>query len=594
MENNKNYEEIYIDGYYHKVAAIRYDSNNKVKFVIASFLSRQLLDNLLTLMQKGASMSLDGKKYPTIRKGYTCKAVRVHDENAGDGTHGLIYANDDDTIKVYSNENKVEKVFEYLKVNTQCGLLDEWKSYFYNELYSTGYIEECERFDFTGKAPTVLLMKKVDTELVRNIKAIGLKIKKISLPIEEVEEIDPDMSFLEIIEKLIITNIEVDDCHYNIGEEISDIFKAPIINIYTKEKKFMYPRQQNVVMGALNSMKNGINSPILNCGMGVGKTIISARLAYAVIKEHFKTENARIGLIMPSHLLNKWIRELKECLLPLGVQPTFHIISRFTDVDKLSIKPKGLEIIIFQKDITKRSYIQEYSGVDKHKNNGIFTFMESLKDSEEEVIIKNCNTLKLSEMRLAATKIEKLYGKKVVLYKPQYDNGGEILEYKVITTSETVKDTFKKCNKSYDFIIKDIQRVIEIVALLKDNIKNEKLITPFNSTSSIGNPLVCPVCGGAVYIKGQDMFNADKFDKYESFIPDTMNRDNLHCSHYIKADGANLTNAEIDAIRRDYIQVIYTTKNVKYPYLDAEGNELKCEELKMAKNKGTGYTLRVK
>ncbi|MVX63715.1 hypothetical protein GKZ28_08400 [Clostridium chromiireducens] len=592
MENKNYYKSMYIDGYYHKVAAIRYDSNNKIRFVIGSFLSRQLLDNLLTLMQKGESITIEGKRYASIRKGYTCKAIRVHDENNGDGVHGLIYSSDDNSIKVYQNENKVDKVFEYLKINTQCGLMDEWKSYFFNELYSNGNIEECEGFDNTRKAPSILLMKNIDTDLIRNIKAIGLRNGSISLHVEEVKEIDTNMSFLEIIEKLIIPNIESDECHYNIGDPISDIFKAPIIDVETNERKALYPRQMLMGQGCLNAVKDSINEPIINLGMGCGKTLIASRLSYAIIKEHFKTENARIGLMIPSHLLNKWIRELKASLVPLGVNPTFHVINRFTDVDKLPKKPIGLEIIIFQKDITKRSYLHEYSGVKKHNITNVFNFISSFTEINEDIIIESCN-LKISEMKLAAIKLEKIHGKKVVLYKPQFNNEGEILEYKVTTTSSTIKDTFGKSNKSYDFTIQDIQRVKDIAAILKDTIKDENLIKSLN-ISNIENPIICPICGGDIYSKGKDMFDSDKRDKFEIFAPDHMTSENLHCNHYIKADGTNLTNAEIRAIRWDDIQVIYTTKSVKNPYLDEEGNELTGEELLRAKMKGSGYSILVK
>ena len=548
MENQKLYESMYIDGYYHNVAAIRYDSNNKIRFVIASFLSKQLLDNCLTLMQKGESITISSKKYTSIRKGYTCKGLRVKDENNGDGVHALIYACDDNTIKVYQNENKVYKVFEYLKANTECGLMDEWKSYFFNELYSNGHIEECEGFDYTGKAPAVLIMKDVDTKLVRNIKALGLRNNSISLPVDEIKEIDQNMSFLEIIEKLIIPNIETDDCHYNVGDPTSDIFKAPIIEVDTNKRKAMYPRQILMAQGCLNSVKDGINSPIVNLGMGTGKTIIASRLAYAVINEHFKKTDARIGLMLPSHLLNKWIRELKSCLVPLGVNATFHIIKRFTDVDKISKKPKGLEIIIFQKDITKRSYLHEYSGVKKHKNSDVFRFVDSLNKVDGDIIIEHCN-LKLSEMKLAATKLEKIHGKKVILYKPQLDNDDKVIEYKVITTSTTLKETFGKSTKSFDFIVNDIQRVKDVAAILKDAIKNEKLIESLGTTG-IENSLVCPACGGAIYLKGKDMFDPERYKYYEKFTPENITTENLHCSHYLKADGTNLTNAELRAIRR--------------------------------------------
>ncbi|WP_315069180.1 helicase-related protein [uncultured Clostridium sp.] len=589
----KIYDTIKIDGYYHKVATMKYDSDKNVRYIIGSFLNQQLLNNCLTLMQKGDNISIDGTKYHSIRKGYLSKSLRVKDENNGDGVHSIIFDDNKDTIRVYQGENKVNKVFEYLKANTECGLLDEWRSYFYNELYSTGYIEECEGFDYTGKAPTILLMKNIDTTLVRNIKALGLKNKSITLPVNEVKEIDPSMSFLEIIEKLIIPNIEQESCHYNIGEPISDIFKAPIINMETGKKKHLFPRQAVIAQGCLNAIKSGVSAPVLNLGCGTGKTLISSRLSHAVINEHFKTENARIGLMMPSHLLNKWIRELKEAFMPLGVNPTFHVINRFRDVDKLSKKPNGIEIIIFQKDITKRTYLHEFSGIQKHKNNDIYKYIDSMKNREDDIIIENCNILKISEMKLAAIRLEKIFQKKIVLYKQLLDKEDNIVGYKVISTSKTILNIFGKSNKAYDFIVDDIQNIKEIVIALKDTIKEEKLIKTINILN-VDNPIICPSCGGAVYIHGTDMFDPESHIGYLRYAPDDMTSLNLHCNHYIKADGTNLTEAEISAIRRDDIHVIYTSKAVRNAYLDDDGNELEGEELRNAKKKGHGYSVIVK
>lgn len=597
MENNKLkiYDSIYIDGYYHNVSAMKYDRNKKVRYVIGSYLSRQLLDNCVTLMQKGVSLTIGDKKYSTIKKGYLSKALRVHDENQGDGVHGLIYTTDNDTIRVYNGENRVHKVFEYLKANTQCGLMDEWKDYFFNELYSSGHIEECDGFDYTGKAPTVLLMKDIDTNLLRNIKAIGLRNNDIKLPVEEIEEIDPSMSFLDIIEKLIIPNIVAEECHYNIGEPISDILKAPIIDNETGKKKFLYPRQAAIAQGCLNAVKCSVNEPLVNLGMSTGKTYISVKLTNAIIQEHFKKENARIGLLIPSHLLNKWIREMKDVLLPLGIKPTFHVINRFTDVDKLSKKPKGFEIVIFQKDTSKRTYLHEFNASRKYNIDKIVEFLNriDMDNNDEDIIFRDANILKLSEMKLAALKLEKRYKKKVVLYKPVWDEQGSISSYKVITTSETLKRNLGNTNKSYDFIVQDINLLKETIEYIKDIIKTEPLIGS-RSVSSIMNPLVCPICGGAIYSHGENLFDSEKCIDFEKYTPDNMTSDNLYCNHYIKADGSSLTESEIKAIRKDYIHVIYTLQKVKNPYVDDEGNMLEGQDLIKAKQKGSGFSILVR
>ena len=588
MKEEELFEGMYIEGYIHKFSCVKYDEDKHIRYAIGSFMTRQLLDNCLTLMQKGTVMKLSNKNYRTFKKCYKCKALRVHDENNGDGVHAIIYYDDINTINVYENENKVDKVFDYLKANTECGLLDEWKSYFFNELWSGGYISECDGFDYTEKAPTVLVIKNIDTDLIRSFKAVGLKSGEITMPVNEVEEIDTSMTFLDIIEKLIIPNIEADKCHYNIGEPISEVLTVPIIDENTGDIKRLYPRQQVIAQGAINSVKNGLKVPILNCGMGTGKTLMSTRIAYALIKEHFKKENARIGLIMPSHLLNKWIREFKNSYYPLGIRPTFYVIERFTDVDKLPRKPKGIEIVIFQKDITKRTYLHEYMGIDKHKpRREVYDFLESLynKYSEKDrVVIENFKNLSITEMKYVAIKAEKLYKKKVILYKEQLDNHGDIDGYKVVTTSKTLLDTFGVSNKSYDFYIKDLKLVLDVVSTLHTTILDEKICDKINGTNK---PLICPICGDPIYLKSNDIFDLDKVNKYVCYKPDSMNSENLHCVNYIKADGSRLTDEEKRAVRKSKMNIIPTTKKVKFPYVDDDGNELKGEELKRAKENGS-------
>lgn len=601
MENIK-LESIYIDGYTHKIATFKYDSDKKVVYLIGSFLSRQLLDNCLSLMQKGERIRFRGKSYRTVKKGYKAKILRVHDENNGDGVHAIIYAENDNIIKVYQEDSKTDKVLNYLKINTQCGFIDDWKSYLFNELYSSNHIEICEGYDITGKAPEILLMKDIDTDLLRNIKAVGLRNGNITLPVEELKEIDPEMSFLDIIEKLIIPNIESENCHYNIGEDISELINAPVINELTGNKKILYPRQKIIAMGCLNAIKSGIKALIINLGMGVGKSLISSRIAISAIKEHLNLLNARIGLLIPGHLLNKWMRELEDSYYPLGIKPKFYVINRFTDVDRLPKKPEGLEIVIFLKDTAKRSYLHEYFAKSRHKyRRAMYNYIQCIveefnndSNKSESVILKNCNSLSFSEMKLAAVKLEKICQKKVILYKTQYNNADEIDGYKVISTSTTVRETFGTSNKSYDFFIKDIQRLKDVVKTLEPAIKSEKLIDIAINDDISKNPLICPVCGNPIYIHGSDIFENDLAERYMKIEPKNMNSDNLHCQGYLKADGTNLSPYEISQIKHNNIDIIFTNKKTKYPYIDSEGNELKGIELVEAKKRGSNYSILVK
>ena len=275
MNREKFYNTVYVDGVSHNFSTLLWDAESKqIRYGIGSFYSRQLLDQCLSSFQKGTGVRSEKENVYTIKKGYIAKFNRALDENKCDGVHALFYNNDDRVIRVYKGESEVDKVYEWLVANTQSGLLSDWKDYLYNELNSQDLIHECIGYDFTGKAPKILVMsnelsnKDNATELIRNIKSYGLKQGYISLPVEENQKIPTDMTFLEIIQELILPYIEDQDCHYNIGDTISPLLKTPIIS--GKNKYNLYPRQQIIAQGLLNSVKNRVNYQIFNGGTGIG------------------------------------------------------------------------------------------------------------------------------------------------------------------------------------------------------------------------------------------------------------------------------------------------------------------------------------
>lgn len=603
--NNKEklYETMYVDGYNHNISTVLYEEESMtIRYCIGSFYTRQVLDQFLAQFQHGISVRVNGEVLYTSKKGYVAKIARAADENICDGVHAIFYNEGDQVIKVFDGESEVEKVYEWLVSNTQSGLIPEWQDYLYDELKSQGLIHKCVGFDYTGKAPKVLVMdrKLIDrdsaTDLIRNIKGYGLKNGYISLPVKENQEIPIDMSFLDIIQNLIIPYIEDQDCQYNVGDEISPIIKSPIIS--GNNKYSLYPKQQIMAQGMLNAVKNNIPYFILNGGCGVGKTYISIKLSWAIMQEHFKKSEGKIALLLPSHLIEKWKREMNECLNPLGVYPNFITINSYLDVKKVQKISKGLDIIILPKDRVKRSWLIEHSESNKFKSiltNKMYDDMKNIErsvDLSKDIIIGEVQ--KIRNMKLLAIKLEKEYNKKVVLYTP-YHKSGNIAGYYVSTTSKILKnklEEFKTNHKAYEFKIEEDLEYLK--SIIDKNIDSTKMEPVISKHKIIDNPVVCPHCGGLLYEKSDDIFDEEKWDKFHRFKSDKTTKRNIKCNAYIKADGIPLTNQEIEFIRRNATQYKVVTGNYKYSYVNEEGEALTGKELIKAKQNPVGITILLK
>lgn len=602
--NNKNYyNSVYVDGVSHEFSTLLWDEESKqIRYGIGSFLSRQLLDQCLASFQKGIGVRCNGESLYTINKGYVAKVNRAVDENKCDGVHALFYNNDNRVIRVYDDESIVDKVYEWLVTNTQSGLIEEWKDFLFNELKTQDLIHECIGYDYTGKAPKILLIdsslakKDAATDLIRNIKSYGLKKGYIKLPVEENQNLPTDMSFLEIIQQLILPYIKDQDCHYNVGEPISPLLKTPI---KSGDKTYtLYPRQQIIAQGLLNSVKNRVDYQILNGGMGIGKTYLSIKLAWAILQEHFKKSNGKIGITCQGHLQKKWVRQVNECLNPIGIYPNFITINSYKDVKKVPKVSTGLDVIILPKDRIKRTWLIEHSEDNKFKSifkNNVYKDLSNIKrnlDSSNEVIISEVYNIR--SMKLLAKKLEMDYRKKVVLFMPFYENTN-IKGYYVSTTSESIKMAlakYKTLNKAYQFkfvgTLDNLKGIIDnnLSVLSNEVIKFEPKI--------INNPIVCPHCGGVLYDKPEHIFDEDKCNDYHTFKRYKITSYNIKCTAYTKADGTPLTHQEIDYIRRGVTQYRVVDEYCDYSYLNEDEEIITGNALVKAKSNPVGITILVK
>jgi len=298
--NKYEYRNLTVDHQYYKCKTLLYDVDeenniNTIRYFVGSFYSRQEINAMLANFQKGIKrVRLSGEyknNLETLRNGYNCLYERCMNENTGDGLHAVIWNDTERVLRVHKKENVIDKVFQWIKANIRTGLIEDWKTYFYNELSDLGLISVCQGIDLTGKAPTVVVLSdSIDTELIRTMKQTALKNGSIELPVKENVPLNPNMSFLDLIQNFILEYIQNEVAHYNVGEPICNAIKTPIVLDKGKTTK-LYPRQQIIVQGLLNSTMEGRRSHILNGGMGIGKTFQSIKLSYALAEEYYKTKN---------------------------------------------------------------------------------------------------------------------------------------------------------------------------------------------------------------------------------------------------------------------------------------------------------------
>lgn len=621
------FKEIVCNSIYGKAACVLYDQAGCIRYLIANFQNKQLYDGFLASVQGKNTARVSGvtftlaKANGKAKHAYIGKSIRAKDENCTDGISSIIYCQNQNIIRVHKGEDFLEKIFLWLQVNLRTAILPEWKGYVINELLKKGLVYKCGGFDSTGKAPDVYtLSPDINEEYLRKIKKSGLADGSINMPVKESIDIPKNMGFVETTTKYIVPNIVKEDCWYNEFDPIDTMFKSLIIKEDTKKRSTLYPEQQKIAQAILNAFvgrgDEKKNLIVLNGGTGVGKTYISIKIALAIYKRIIKGEDFRVTILSPGHLVSQWKRELNEALNPVLIFPKIYEVNKPKDVLTLSKKPKGFEVIICSRDTAKRSwYVESCLSKTRFEIEDVETIQDTVSESdiyENTVIIKE-TMVKDSKLKVHARQLEYTEGKKVILYKPIYDNE-KITGYKVVSSSKKVLECFSNIYKSmpYHLIIDDIEvfkkNILSIIGLIKnEKVKNSGL----TDSPLLFNGLICPHCGGLIYPTAHHAVVPRSEDDAElreprcykyltkEDIPKEKTVSASYNSHFVKADGTALSIKDHLALARGTQPYIVVKKKVKIPYVDVvdetplstekTGNEL--SELMMAKAGRSSYKL---
>lgn len=568
-----------------KLKTILYCENDckekEIFYMAGSFYTDQEYRTFLATIQKGTKRNIFTpvenryggiNNLQTFKDGYISRVKKSINGNIQDGYHADFIQNNGRFFLLKVNDNPVDIIYNWIVKNTQAAILPNWKTFLYNSLHHKGLISECTGYNYSGtELKGLVLSDKVTTDMIREIRKEGLGIGEISIPGKPIK-LDPSMSFIEAMNRFIIPYITERRNLYNVGEEISPIIDSPIIykKNYKIKKTYLYPRQKVIAQGLLNGVREGRRSLILNGGMGIGKTYISIKTAYAIIKEHFNKDSGRIAIYAQSHLIPKWQRQFIEALPDVPLK--FFQINGYKDVmDIVESKPEGIEVYLLPKDRVKRKYLEEFASNERYRISSNFykKFSEiTNKEPNNSQNIYVVDEIKPSEMRLLARRLQKHFNHWICVAQKVFNEEGEIVGYRVTTTSKILREKLGQGNTYYDFYVKELGEFIKY----KDELEDEEKIS-----SSLNNyypsKITCPCCGGPIYDKEESQLSEDDKNDFLTYSPTIKSERNKKCTNYIKIDGTPLTARERKLLIKREIDYIIDEK-AEYPYLDSYDNPI--------------------
>lgn len=586
------YGQLYVDYENYNIKTILYYENttrgSTIAYMAGSFYTDQEYRTFLANIQKGKNRLRylpvhieNGGEYDlqTVKDGYISRVAKARNSNTQDGYHADFVLNNGRFFLLKKNDNPVDIVFNWITKNTQAGVLKEWKTYLYNTLSQNGHIIMCKGYNYTNmELEGLVLSEEIDTELIRQLRKEGMDLGEISIPREPVV-LDPSMSFIDAMTQFIIPHITEKKHLYNVGEEISKYIETPII--YKKgnklKKTFLFPRQKVMAQGMLNAIKEGRNSLILNGGMGVGKTYISIKLAYATIREYFKSDSGRIAIYAQGHLIPKWQRQFSEALPDVPLK--FIKINNYKDVMNLEDKkPEGIEVYLLPKDKVKRKYLEEFASITRHKlSNKFYDKFTETVDKEKTGNIIIANEIKPSEFKLYARRLQNRLNQWICVAKEVYNDEGNVIGYKIATTSKYLKTIYRTTNLYYDFYVDSLEDI------LKHKEKLDKEIIKL-SKNVYGSFITCPCCGGLIYDKEEEQLSEDDIDNYLKSNPTRKSERNKRCTNYIKVDGTPLTKYERNLLIKGELD--YLVDDGDIPYISSDDTPITDHETLQAIKQG--------
>ena len=332
------------------------------ELVYASLISyNNIINDVINNINKGTNVYLKALSYiKTVPKQYD---IIKEKQEQSDFTHVILYKKDyikNDFMKLYfyikDAKNKDEYIYNKLYKYSSSPMLKEWSSYIIKKLEEQKYLKRCDIFNIDNNKMQIYTLG-IQQNKITNIIIEGLRTSEITIDSKNndssvMNEITGLDNYLNTFSEILTTKIQKSFVPKFIPGESKIDEEVKIYDDYCyNENIVLYDAQISTIQASVNNLKTN-NVTFVIGEMGSGKTLIGAGIPYV----HSKGQGSVSIVMCPSHLTNKWKREITR-LVPHSES---YIVSNLSELIKLDniIKNHGNKniYIILSKEKAKLQY----------------------------------------------------------------------------------------------------------------------------------------------------------------------------------------------------------------------------------------------
>lgn len=286
-----------------------------------------------------------------------CYSIDKYKDDKSGLVHEIIYYNnqdrspDSDEIMfdfMYTNEqNKKDQLFSYLNKYTNIPLLPEWKDYIHENLwqYCTNNTVTYDRTMYSSR-PIQSCHYYVKQNVIYDIISRGLRENNITINNSEtsttINQIVGLDSYLNTFSDVLADKIKSSFVPQFIpGENSFDQKINDFDDVCFDQGTKLFYAQKCTMQSVVNALRKKKASFVIG-EQGSGKTLMSLGICYG----HAKRDGFNAFVMCPSHLVNKWQREIEK-YMPNGKA---YIVKNISDI-------RNIEHIIRDKNKTENTFV---------------------------------------------------------------------------------------------------------------------------------------------------------------------------------------------------------------------------------------------
>ena len=244
-------------------------------------------------------------------------------------------------------DGKPDKKFvEVLRRKVEIPIAEEWAADLFNLLSESSCIEKIS--SNIGTFGTI----ENGNDKVKEVVEDYINLLPVDAEIADCEIPRTIGAFVDAFSKPL-TDMIYEKCNVIYKGEREDKIDY---NLITNNGFIPYPQQADIANAVVKRFQTD-STVFIGAEMGCGKTLMSLMALYGLYKKTGKGQRAL--LMVPPHLVEKWIREARKAYGETVLQ-NVKVISNKKDCDDLrsliGTKPKGIELYVVSREMAKLGY----------------------------------------------------------------------------------------------------------------------------------------------------------------------------------------------------------------------------------------------